>query len=248
MSDTHNPYAAPQASVEPASYSDFEDGPPAPWATGEVLSQSWELFKQHWAPLLGALVIGYVVLFGVQTVFSVLAGAIGGRSGSPGLAIATAIVSMVISMVAQAAVSCGWARMFLMTARGETPVLGVLFSSVGLMPQMLIATVILTIGYLLGILLLVVPGVIFMIGTIPYLYFIADGESGVESVRKSWEATRGQKVAIFVFLLALAGINIVGMLACGLGMLVTLPVSMLALAVVYTRLTGRFGPRDWAAV
>lgn len=245
MSDTHNPYAAPHAAVEPAYASDFGgDGPPAPWATGEVLSQSFELFKQHWAPLLGGLVIGYVIIFGAQIVSGAVAGGLAGGSENAALAIGTSLISIVVSMVVQAAITCGWNRLFLMAARGETPDVGVLFSSFGLFPQMLIGTIVVTVGYLLGLLLLVVPGVIFLLGAMLYSYFVVDGDSGVESVRRSWDATKGHKGALFVFLLALMGINIVGMLACGLGLLVTAPVSMLALAIVYTRISGRFAPRS----
>lgn len=245
MSDTHNPYAAPHAAVEPAYASDFDgDGPPAPWATGEVLSQSFELFKQHWAPLLGGLVIGYVIMFGAQMVSGAVVGALGGGSENVALVLASSLISLVVSMLVQAAVTCGWNRLFLMAARGETPDLGVLFSSFGLFPQMLIATVVVSLGYLLGFLLLVVPGVIFLLGTMLYSYFVVDGDSALDAIRKSWDATKGQKGALFVLLLAVMGINIVGMLACGLGLLVSAPVTFLALAIVYTRISGRFAPRS----
>lgn len=249
MSEPHNPYAAPQSLVVPSHFTDFtQDGPPSPWATGEVLSESWALFKQHWAPLVGGLIVGYAVVFGVQMVFSALAAMLGSGSNNAGVAIITALVSAVLSTVVQAAVTCGWARLYLMAVRGETPVFGVLFSSFPLFPQMLVASLLWTLGYILGSVLLIVPGVIFGLGTIFYMYFVADGESGTDSLRSSWTATHGHKLDLFVFGLAVFGINIVGMLACGVGMLVTLPVTMLAMAVIYTRITGRFGSRGWATV
>lgn len=244
MSDTHNPYAAPTSAVEPTYFPDIDgDSPPAPWAMGEVLSQALDIFKQHWAPLLGSLIVGYALVAGVQIVFGAMAGTLGGRSVSVEAAVGTSVVSGLLSMAVQAAVTCGWNRVFLMAARGEAPEFGALFSSIGLFPQMLGATLLMMLGYVLGLVLLVVPGVIFFFGTMFYSYFVADGDGAVDSLRKSWQATRGHKWSLFLFMFALGGLNILGMLACGVGVLVSAPVTMLALAIVYTRITGRFESR-----
>ena len=253
MSDVHNPYAAPQTLVEPSAGATFDDGGPQPWESGEVIGEAWELFKQHWAPLIGALVVGYVILFGVQQVAGLfLAGVMQGAVSASGelnwgLFAASMAVSMTVSFAAQAAVMPGWVRLFLMAARRETPVFGVFFSSFGLFPKMVVAVLLNAVLIYAGMLLLIVPGVILGLGTCLFTFFVADGAGGVDALKASWEATKGQKGALFVFFLLIGLLNVGGMLACFVGMAVTLPVSFLAMAIVYTRITGRRAPRGWAA-
>ena len=88
-----------------------------------------------------------------------------------------------------------------------------------------------------GLCLLIVPGVIWAIKYGFYGYFIVDRKLGaVEAIKASSSLTRGAKGDLFVLGLALLGINLLGALCLGIGMLVTPPLTTLAMGFVFRRL------------
>jgi hypothetical protein len=71
-----------------------------------------------------------------------------------------------------------------------------------------------------------------------FSYFIIDKETGIiESIKASWKATEGNFWPLFLLQLILAGINVLGALALLFGLLITMPLSMLAMAAAYKKLT-----------
>ena len=90
----------------------------------------------------------------------------------------------------------------------------------------------------LGFLLLIVPGIIWMIKYQYAVYLIADKGSGpLESLRKSSEITQGVKWELFGFLLLLGLINIAGALFFVIGLFATVPTTMVAMAWMYRKLS-----------
>ena len=90
-----------------------------------------------------------------------------------------------------------------------------------------------------GILLLVVPGVYFMLKYQYVLYFIVDRDAGIlEAFTRSSDITDGVKWQLLVFLIFLVLINVAGALCFIVGLFVSIPVTMVAAAYVYRRLSG----------
>jgi uncharacterized membrane protein len=91
----------------------------------------------------------------------------------------------------------------------------------------------------LGLLLFVVPGIIWAIKYTFYRYFVIEKRAGVfESMHRSGEITKGEKWNLFLFFILAGLINIAGALAFVIGLLVTLPLTSLAVAYVYRKLLG----------
>jgi len=90
----------------------------------------------------------------------------------------------------------------------------------------------------LGFLALVVPGVILALGLafVPYLV-VERGLGPIEAMKESWRITKGYKGQVGLLILALLGIVILGLLALGIGVLVAIPVAMLAMAHAYRALS-----------
>lgn len=90
-----------------------------------------------------------------------------------------------------------------------------------------------------GFILLIVPGIIWSIKYGLYRYLIVDKKMGpIEALKKSGEITKGHKMNLFLFGLLLALLNILGVLALGVGLLVTIPISIVASAYVYRKILG----------
>jgi uncharacterized membrane protein len=70
-----------------------------------------------------------------------------------------------------------------------------------------------------------------------YRYFIIDQRLGpIEALKRSYEITAGSEWELFLFYLLIIGVNLLGALACGIGLLATVPASMVAEAFVYRKL------------
>lgn len=101
---------------------------------------------------------------------------------------------------------------------------------------MIICGVIVTIGFVL----LIVPGVIWAIRYCFVGMLIIDQKlDPLNALRRSAELTAGVKGQLFVFGLCLAGLNLLGAMAFGIGLFVTLPVSAMAAVHVYRKLLAR---------
>lgn len=236
MAAFSNSPATPRADggTSSAFHADAVSGP-QPWSSDDVLHAAWDLFKIHWMPLSGATFIGIAMLSAAQGLAAALLGAMG-----PGPAVQ--LVGGLILLGVQATVLAGWSRLFLRTAQRQTPSLSAFVSGFRFVPAMLVAMVVSTVFTGLGLLLVIAPGIIIALGTCLYMFFVVDGDGAIDALKASFSATGEQKKALFLFLLVAFLLNVAGALALGVGLLVTVPVSFLALATIYVRLTGRHTP------
>ncbi len=98
------------------------------------------------------------------------------------------------------------------------------------------------IATILGLIFLVVPGVIIGIGIAFAVYYVIDyKDNPIDALKKSWELTNGYKMKLFLLFLLLGALNLLGLAALFVGLLVTVPVSMFTVAHVYNILTEAYG-------
>jgi len=112
-----------------------------------------------------------------------------------------------------------------------------LFSCYPLLLKYLLSSILYTLIVLTGIIMLVIPGIIWAIKYQFYGYFIVDKNLGpIEALKKSSEITESAKWDLFVFGLLLGGINLLGALFLLVGLFATVPTAMVAMAFVYRKL------------
>ena len=100
------------------------------------------------------------------------------------------------------------------------------------------AHILVAIGVLIGLMLLVIPGIILAVGLTFVPYLIVDRGAGiVQSLQDSWRLTKGHKLQLFFLMLTLLGLNIVGLLCFIVGILVTVPITWVAVAHAYRTLS-----------
>src|SRR3989344_2927339 len=94
----------------------------------------------------------------------------------------------------------------------------------------------------IGLILLIVPGVIAILTLLFATYLVIDRNLGpIEAMKESARMTKGHRWNLFLLILALLGINILGAIALLVGLLVSIPVSILAVAHAYRTLAGNAG-------
>jgi uncharacterized membrane protein len=99
----------------------------------------------------------------------------------------------------------------------------------------------------LGIILLIVPGIIFGLMFMFAQYIVIDKEIGpIEAMKESKKITDGHKWNLLGLCLLLALINILGAICLLVGLLVTIPVTSLALIRAYRTLSAHPHPHATA--
>ena len=161
------------------------------------------------------------------------------RENAPGVSAVFSVVSSFFYVV----VAMGFITVRLKLVDGDRASFRALLSNWPVFLKCLGGGIIYVLIVLFGLVLFVVPGIIWSIQFMFWSYHVVDGRMGpVEAFKKSAEDTKGQKVHLFLLALVLFGINVLGLLAIGVGLLVTYPLTKVALAHVYRRLS----PRDEA--
>jgi uncharacterized membrane protein len=113
-----------------------------------------------------------------------------------------------------------------------------LLSSYKLLLKYLAAKILYTLIVISGTLLLIVPGIIWAVKYSFYAYIIVDDDAGpIEALKKSSRITKGARWDLFVFGIIILAINVAGFICFGIGALITLPITQLAFASVYRKLS-----------
>ena len=156
------------------------------------------------------------------------------KDGAPQFAIE------VISWAASATLTLGLAKIYLRFRDGERPIFENLFDGIALFPKYLAANIISCVAIMMGLLLLVVPGIIFLIRLWFLGFVVVDGRHGpLDAIQQSWDISRGHTFDLFLLFLLLCGLNLLGLICLGVGLFVTVPISGLALAHTYRTLKPR---------
>lgn len=136
----------------------------------------------------------------------------------------------------------GWIVISLKIIRGESPKIGDLFSQWRRYGAGLLASLIVSVLFMIGFVLLIIPGIIVGLTCLLTLWYIVDQDMGaVQAIKASYAATRGSWCQIFLFGLVCMGMGFATMCTCGLGVLVLLPWLSLASAHIYLALSGAPG-------
>ncbi|MEK9161077.1 MAG: hypothetical protein AAB440_03545 [Patescibacteria group bacterium] len=102
-----------------------------------------------------------------------------------------------------------------------------------------LTSILVALAFLIGIILLIVPGIVAMLVFGMSLYLVMDrGMEPVLALKESARITKGNRWRLFGLYLAILGLNIVGVLLLVVGLLVTVPVTMLAAVHAYKILSG----------
>lgn len=106
----------------------------------------------------------------------------------------------------------------------------------------LLASVLVGLIFAGGLILLIVPGVIWLLTYGWAGFLVADRDlDPVAALKESRRLTVGMRWQLLAFGLLLVGVNLLGALALGVGLLVTVPTSALAAAHVFRRLQAHAG-------
>lgn len=156
------------------------------------------------------------------------------------------ILGSVVSFFIAGPLMVGAARFFLKIVRKEEVKYEIIFSGFENYGTNLIAYIIYIIVISIGMVLLIVPGIIAMLGLSQTFYILADNPhmSAVDALKKSWDMMVGYKLNYFVLLLLAMFLILAGTLLFLVGLLAAIPVVYTMMALFYDDLSGNVLEND----
>ena len=196
-----------------------------PFSIKEAIRFGWDKTRAH-----SALVFQVVLtLFALEVANAVVSKTIGGT--------ALGIMATIVIVVAEFLVGVGLIVIVLKLARGVHARYAEIIPPWSLAWRYFLASFLAGLAVLGGLILLVIPGVYMMLRLSMVRFVVVDGAGVRKSLDISSRLTEGVKWKLLWFFIVLILLNILGMLCLLVGLLVTLPVSVLAYAHVYTKLS-----------
>ncbi|MGV1004190.1 MAG: hypothetical protein ACOYEV_05370 [Candidatus Nanopelagicales bacterium] len=244
----------PAYGAAPYGATGYGPGPvgPRPFSPTAAIAYGWSAFRAN----VGPLVMIAAVILVVNAIIQWL-GRLGGDSFFFGMIFD--FVGFLVSLI----ISLGMLRVALMIVDGKTPTAADLFKTDEL-GVYIVASVIAGVIIFVGILLCILPGIIagFLLSLFGYsiLDRVEGGvkvpkSSAVGALRTSYEVVTQNVGNLLVLVLLVALINLIGLAACLIGTLVSMPVTAVAMAYAWRYFTnghiagqpGSAAPRTGAA-
>jgi uncharacterized membrane protein len=139
----------------------------------------------------------------------------------------------------QGATTAGFQVSFKRKLRGQKADLGDLFQGFQFFVPTLVAHLLISIFAFLAFLCLIIPGlVVAAMYTFTFLFIVDKRMDYGEAMRASHAVVKQDYLGYTLFLIALMALNFVGFLCLIVGLLVTIPISMGAIAVAYQEVVG----------
>jgi len=259
---TSQPYGAPGGGQQPPYPPSGAPHPPpgggyaapgqpahagGPWfSVGDAIGFGW---KRFWANP-GPWILAALIFLVINALFSWISGGFDNVTdyrasdlddlnvvGALGLTFVGVLLS-IVGVVLSYLIAAFYSRGALDETQGRRPDVAAFFriSNVG---NVLLAAFLVAVMTIVGTILCILPGIAVAIFSAFVYYFALDKEQdAITAIKSSFSLVSKNFGSVFLLLLALLGINIVGFLVCFVGLLVTIPLSYIAVAYAYRRLVG----------
>ncbi|MDB5099807.1 MAG: hypothetical protein JWM80_4228 [Cyanobacteria bacterium RYN_339] len=165
------------------------------------------------------------------------------------------VVSPIISFVASAFLMAGYMSMALAVHDGRPAAIGDLFKPQPTLGNMLAVQFITSVAIIIGFIFLIIPGLIaaVLLGFAPLLV-LEQNMAPMDALKRSVDISKPLLGTLIVFAIVASIVNFIGALLLGFGLLVTVPLTMLAWVAIYRQVasparrhgTGPVGAGEYA--
>lgn len=195
---------------------------------GTSIKYGWEKTKENLVFLIGVLLLMFVVnMVSGQIQASI------GTDGFMGMATLVAILSSLVMMFIQ----MNFVRAGLGIVAGKKPSFNDLLVTQPIV-KYVIGNILTSIIVGVGLVLLIVPGIFLAVRLgFTHLLIVDKNMDPIEALKKSWEITSGHTLQLFLLAVVLILLNLGGALLFFVGLLITIPVSFIAMISVYKQLS-----------
>lgn len=188
----------------------------------ELFHAAWTALKaQLW--ILVGLLVGYTIIYLLLSIVP----------PTNALGIILTLIGIVFSLI----FGLGYAKNLLQAYDGEEPQFSAYSQQFGKIITYFVTSILYSIIVAIGTVILIIPGIYLALRLqFCYLYIVDENAGIIDSLKKSWAATEGQVIPLFVLALAFIGLMIVGIIALGIGIFIATPLIGLMLVGAFRRL------------
>lgn len=211
---------------------------PAGYSATDAIGYGWKAFTTHAGALIGAALLALLVpvliqviglAFGGGEVFSFALDGDGFDFDFNASAMLFNIVGSIVSLV----MTAGLIRLAFDVIDGHEVSVGNMFSRFDIL-QVVIAAIVVGVLTSIGLLLCILPGIAVLFFTYLTNYFIVGkGQDAITAIKSSLSLVTNNFGSVLVFALLAFCVMIAGLLACGIGIIVALPVVTVATAYTF---------------
>ena len=211
-------------------------GGPTPFSATDAIGYGWKKFLENAGPIL----LATLALIVASIVLTIIGSAVTGESmGSSGInfslgGLIVQVLSTLVSYILGAAIIRG----ALDVTEGKKFDLG---SAFGTLPygNIIITSLLIAVLEVIGFILLFIPGILVAFFTIFALYFVVDkNQTPIEAITSSAKLVRAHIGDTLLLVVLSIVVIIVGFIAICVGLLVALPVVILASTYAYKKFLG----------
>jgi len=206
---------------------------------GDCISRSWELVKTHFWPVVGITTLIMLIVVAVNQFFGLFTrpainSIILQHQISPGQILVLVLVTVASGPI-YTIFMAGLFRYYLKLIRGESAGVGDAFSGFGSsIGQLVLLSLVLNVLTLIGYLLCLVPGIYLAVAWFFSIPLVIDRQMNFwEAMELSRKMVNKHWFLVFAFLLVYGLLSMAGLIACCVGIFVTLAIGLVALMYAY---------------
>ncbi|MEK7665817.1 MAG: hypothetical protein AAB337_02990 [Patescibacteria group bacterium] len=191
------------------------------------LIQAWQLVKKDWK-FFATLSLVVVLVYGISQFLIEFF-----KQDAPLLGILLTIISLVIYTILE----MGFITIGLNALDGKPKKIADLFRTTKPFWAFIAMSTLYSLMVLIGSFLLILPGIyLYVMGSMAGPLLLERKLGPIEAIKQSFRITKGHFWKLLWFSIVLTLINILGVLLLGVGLLLSMPVTLIALLSVYRKL------------
>lgn len=203
----------------------------------DAIGEAWQMTRDK----MGVWVVSMLIYIAIIAVAQAIVYGIMYGLGMAGPNAQPTAVSFIVQFVLGLAVvavtgffQAGLYRMALKQVRGQEIQTSDMFSAGDATGGVIVTSILYQLAAQIGLILCIIPGFIVLgRGMLAIPIAVDKNVGGVDALQKSWAALKNDTVNAILFLIVAGLAAGLGVLACGVGVLFTAPISFLAVAIVY---------------
>ena len=196
----------------------------------QAINYGWQMTKANLLRVIAVVTFVISIQFLTSFIITLI-------NPDPGL-ISTGL--RLIRTLINTTLTIGLIKFFLTLTLKQTANLTDLFSGLTLKTfiNYCLGSILYSILTILGLIFFIIPGFIIAIGYGFYAFFIIDQNvNPFRAFKDSWQITKNHKAKLLIYTLCLFLLNLLGFLTLGIGLLITLPISITSLTYLYRTLS-----------
>ena len=240
--DSMNPYQSPAGlGAEPMAFAPAGQIRPTRIEFGETLSRTWAIFTDQWLTMLGGVIIAALLYVPFYAAFLGLQLAVVPNIQDPAVGLAINILAQIAFQIFILWISIGVMLFALQVVRGEETRYGLIFAGGRYLLPIVLCAILTQIIVMLGLILLIIPGIIFALMLVQAQLLIIDRNLGViDAMSTSRDMMVGNKMTVFGLWIVVSILGyLFSALTCGLGFFGFIPYAVLMHIVIYLGVTGQ---------